>query len=224
MMSSLPAGLLEVFERASSADLVTVDGRGRPVARPVTPSFDARALCLELEPAPSEHDRHVAVLVSGPPMILVQGTASVGGVAVRVRPERLYVWPGLDPEAEPELYDAHVEEVRSGHNEEPEVGHPAPEGGAIAWDERLDRLDATAVLGFVGPDGFPFAVRVPVRADPAARVVRIDADPVGAPIEPGLGCLCARPLRVNGDLDEEGGRWVLRPHEVAEAEISARLR
>ena len=200
-----------------SADLVTLDEHGRPAAWPVTPSFDAAATCLEVRPAPHEHDSHVAVLLPGPPMILVQGTATAGGPAFRVRPERLYVWPGADAETEPELYDAHVEEVRSGHNEEPEVGHAPPEGGTVAWDARLDGLDPTAVLGFVGPDGFPFAVRVPVRADGAAQVVRIDADPVGAPIEPGPACLCAQPLRVCGDLDEEDGRWVLRPHEVAVA-------
>jgi hypothetical protein len=220
MMSSLPVGLLEVFERANAADLVTIDGHGRPAAWPVTPSFDAEAICLEIDRAPREHDSHVALLLHGPPMVLVQGTASAGRVAVRVRPERLYVWPGADAEAEPELYDAHVEEVRSGHNEEPEVGHPPPAGGASAWDERLDGLDV-AVLGFVGPDRFPFAVRVPVRPDRAAGVVRIEADPVGAPIEPGLACLCARPLRVSGDLDEEDGRWVMRPHAVATGEHAA---
>jgi hypothetical protein len=132
-----------------------------------------------------------------------------------VRPERVYVWPGADPEAEPELYDAHVEEVRSAHNEEPEIGPPPPEGGPPAWDALLDELGVsypTAVLAFVGPDGFPFAVRVPVGADRTAGVVRIGADPVGAPIEPGVACLCARALRVRGDLEEERGGWILRPH------------
>ena len=85
-------------------------------------------------------------------------------IYLHVRPERVYVWPGADPEAEPTLYDAHVDEVRSGHNEEPEDGHAPPEGGMDVWDSRLDRLgedDRTAVLAFVGPDGFPFAVRGP---------------------------------------------------------------
>jgi hypothetical protein len=148
-------------------------------------------------------------------------------IYLHVRPERVYVWPSGELDAEPTLYDAHVEEVRSGHNEEPEEGHAPPEGGMDVWDPRLDRLgtdDPTAVLAFVGPEGFPFAVRVPVRADRAAHVVRIDADPVGAPIEPGPACLCAhahaedltwqRSYQVRGDLVEEGARFVLHPHRV----------
>jgi hypothetical protein len=149
-------------------------------------------------------------------------------IYLSVRPERVYVWRSgrLDDE-EPTLYDAHIEEVRSGHNEEPEEGHAPPEGGMDVWDPRLDRLgreDPTAVLALVGPDGFPFAMRVPVRADPAAHVVRVEADPLGAPIEPGPACLCAhahaedltwqRSYQVRGDLVEEGGRLVLHPHRV----------
>ncbi|MEY2533481.1 MAG: hypothetical protein QOF29_1391 [bacterium] len=148
-------------------------------------------------------------------------------IYLHVRPERVYVWPGGDLEAEPTLWDSHVEEVRSGHNEEPEEGHVPPEGGMDVWDPRLDRLgrdDTTGVIAFVGPDGFPFAVRVPVRANEDALRVQIDADPVGAPIEPGPACLCAhahaddftwqRSFQVRGDLVEEGGSWVLHPHRV----------
>ena len=148
-------------------------------------------------------------------------------IYLSVRPERVYVWPGGDLEREPTLYYAHVEEVRSGHNEEPEEGHAPPEGGLDVWDPRLDRLgreDPTAVLALVGPDGFPFAVRVPVHADPDACVVHVDADPVGAPIEPGPACLCAHShaedmtwqhsYQVRGDLVEDGGRLVLHPHRV----------
>jgi hypothetical protein len=148
-------------------------------------------------------------------------------IYLHVRPERVYVWPNGDLEAEPTLYDYHLEEVRSGHNEEPEEGHAPPEGGLDVWDARMDRLgreDPTAVLAFVGPDGFPFAVRVPVRADPAAILVHIDADPLGAPIEAGPACLCAhshaedfswqQSFQVRGDLVEEHGRWTLHPHKV----------
>jgi hypothetical protein len=113
-------------------------------------------------------------------------------IYLHVRPERVYVWPDGDPEGEPTLYDARIEEVRSGHNEEPEEGHAPPEGGMDVWDPRLDRLgrdDPTAVLAIVGPDGFPFAVRVPVRADEASRIVHIGSDPVAAPIEAGPACL-----------------------------------
>ena len=224
MEGSLPQELLAVFERSTTADFVTVDHHGRPLAWSVAPSFDARAVCIEVGPAPTLRqalvDPHVALLFADEPprpVVLVQGTAKVGTAEVRVRPERVYVWQRADLDAEPELYDSHVEEVRAAHNAEPEVGHPPPEGGPVAWDERLDELGTThvrAVLAFVGPDAFPFAVSVPVRADRAAGVVRIGADPVGAPIESGVACLCAADLRVRGDLEEERGVWTLRPHAM----------
>src|SRR4051794_26603475 len=223
MEGSLPQELLDVFERSTAADLVTLDRRGRPMAWTVSPAFDSRAICVEVAAVPGEHDAQVALLFADEaprPMVLVQGIAKRGEAALRVRPERVYVWQRADLDAEPELYDSHVEEVRSAHNAEPEVGHPPPEGGPVAWDERLDELGTThvrAVLAFVGPDAFPFAVSVPVRADRAAGVVRIGADPVGAPIESGVACLCAADLRVRGDLEEERGGWTLRPHAMVAA-------
>src|SRR5437588_34650 len=99
-----------------------------------------------------------------------------------------------DLDGEPVLYDARLEEVRSHHNQEPERPHEAPAGaGRTRWDERLDALaalaGATGTLAVVAPDGFPFAVRVPVAPDREAGSVRIDADPVGAPLEPGPAAL-----------------------------------
>jgi hypothetical protein len=220
MERSLPQELLDVFGGSAAAELVTIDRHGRPMAATVTTSFDERAICIEVDAVLGEHDTHVALLFAAAtphPMVLVQGTAQPRESAVRVRPERVYVWQRADLDAEPELYDAHVEEVRSAHNEEPEVEHVPPEGGPTAWDDRLGELGTTherAVLAFVGPDGFPFAVSVPVRADPAAGVVRIGADPVGAPIEAGVACLCAGELRVRGDLEEDHGGWTLRPHAL----------
>jgi hypothetical protein len=227
MSASLPGELLEVFERSVTAEYVTIDGHGQPVVWPMAASYHAAEGCIDLPREARQGDDssanpHVALLfcepagLERPTMVLVQGTAFVDPETVHVRPERIYVWPRADLEAEPALYDSHVEEVRSAHNEEPEVGHAAPEGGAAAWDERLDTL-GDGVLAFVGPDGFPFAVRVPIQTDAGAGVIQIDADPVGAPIEPGLACLCAHDGRLHalGDLDEERGRWVLRPHRVA---------
>jgi len=233
MTTSLPGQLLEVFERSVTADYVTIDGRGQPVVWPVAPRYRTGETCIDVahEPgraADSSGNPHVALLfcdpsgLESPPMVLVQGTAHVGADAIRVRPERIYVWPDADLDAEPQLYDTNVEEVRAAHNAEPEVGHAAPEGGQAEWDRRLDEL-GDGVLAFVGPDGFPFGVRVPVQADGEAGVVWIEADPVGAPIEPGLACLCAHDgrFRAHGDLEEEHGRWVLRPHRVASASPQA---
>jgi hypothetical protein len=146
---------------------------------------------------------------------------------IRVRPERVYVWPSRECRGEPELYDAHMEEVRSGHSEEPERFHAAPEGGSTAWDARIDELGTrypTAVLSIVTPDGFPFAARVPVRVDHAARAIRIDADPDAMPLAPGLACLTAHThsdnftwmqnFQVRGDLVRDGQGWTLHPHKL----------
>jgi hypothetical protein len=238
MKGSLPDDVLEVFERSITTEFVTVDRGAHPVVWPLAPRYHAAEGCIDVtvvrgdidQAGDSVADAHVAMLFSeAAPMVLVQGTAQVddrGGadVDVHVRPERIYVWSAANLEAEPELYDAHVDEVRSAHNQEPEVEHPAPEGGPAAWDGRLDQLGAahpTAVLAVVGPEGFPFAVRVPVRADRETGLVRIEADPVGAPIEPGLACLCAHAREhcfdVLGDLEEHRGGWVLRPHRVVGA-------
>lgn len=146
---------------------------------------------------------------------------------VHVRPERVYVWPGGDVTREPQLFDAHMEEVRSGRDEEPEGPPPAAEGGSPAWDSRMDELGELypeAVLSLVAPDGFPFSVRVPITVDRSARRVRIAGGALGVPVQPGLACLTAhdhhpefrwqRNFQVRGDLLEEDGDWVLVPHRM----------
>lgn len=147
-------------------------------------------------------------------------------IYVHVRPERIYVWPEGDPSAEPQLLDSHMEEVRSGHDEEPESAPPAPSGRDAVWDERIEQLGSTyptAVLSVVAPDGFPFSIRVPVKADKAGGCVRFDVDPVGVPVLPGLACVSAhehepeftsqRNFQVRGDLVERDGEWVLVPQK-----------
>jgi hypothetical protein len=146
-------------------------------------------------------------------------------IYVHVRPERVYVWRSAD--SEPELFDAHMEEVRSGHSEEPDRFHAAPEGGAISWHPRLNELGtsySTAVLSIVCPDGFPFAMRVAVRAHEADREIRIENPPAGAPLQPGLACVTAHSherglasmqnFQVRGDLVMRDGCWTLIPHKL----------
>lgn len=149
-------------------------------------------------------------------------------IYVHVRPERVFVWPGGDLAAEPALYGAHVEEVRSGHDELPDEPHAAPEGGAPAWDPRMDQIGTrtfpTAVVSIVSPDGFPFAIRVPVTVDREARAVRVEADCVGMPWQPGLACLTVhdhdpaftwqRNFQVRGDLVQDERGWRLEPHRL----------
>jgi hypothetical protein len=148
-------------------------------------------------------------------------------IYVRVRPERVYVWPDGDSTKEPELFDAHMEEVRSGHDEEPASGHAGTEGGGSVWDERMDDLGArypSAVLSLIAPDGFPFSVRLPITVDRAAHRLRVGAGVVGLPIQPGLACVTAhdhhpeflwqRNFQVRGDLVEEDGGWAVIPHKL----------
>ena len=146
-------------------------------------------------------------------------------IYMHVRPERVYVWPEGDAALEPELLDSHMEEVRSGHDEEPDEPLAAPEGGGGHWDARIEELGRryeTAVLTFVAPDGFPFSVRVPIEADRRARLIKIDGDCVGAPMHPGLACITAHDhepglswqenFQVRGDLIPHADGWALVPH------------
>ena len=149
-------------------------------------------------------------------------------IYVHVRPERIYLWPGCDVTREPQLWDAHMEEVRSGHDEEREARQREPVGGAKAWDERLEelgRLHRSAVLSFVAPDGFPFSIRLPVSVDSGERLIRLNSEPVGVPLAPGLACLTAhdhderftyqRNFQVRGDLVDSGdGGWAILPHKL----------
>ena len=148
-------------------------------------------------------------------------------IYIHVRPERVYVWPRGHIATEPRLFDAHMEEVRSGHSEEPERYHATPEGGASAWDARIAELGRrypTAVLSLISPDGFPFSVRVPVHVDEAARWIRIEGAPSGVPFQPGLACLTPQAhgerfgshqdFQLRGDLVYAEDGWALIPHQV----------
>ena len=148
-------------------------------------------------------------------------------IYVHVRPERVYVWPNGDPETEPQLLDAHLDEVRSGHDEEPEHDPPPPLGKPANWDSRLDALGTrtypTAVLSLVAPDGFPFSIRLPVRPDEGSGCIRFGGDALGIPVAPGRACLVAHEhspefawqnnFQVRGDFVERDGEWVLVPHK-----------
>ncbi len=92
---------------------------------------------------------------------------------------------------------------------------------------RIEQLGTTypsAVLAVVGPDGFPFAARVPVSADRAAGLVRIGAIPNGMPVAAGRVCLTAhmhspefdwqRNFQIRGNLVQADGGWALEPRKV----------
>jgi hypothetical protein len=80
----------------------------------------------------------------------------------------------------------------------------------------------TGVLSWLAPDGFPVSIRVPYRADPPRREIRIEAEPSGLPVLEGRACLTVhrhapdftwqRNMQVRGSLvrTPEGLRLVPR--------------
>jgi hypothetical protein len=271
----LPAELREVFDRFITTEYVTIDGRGQPIAWPVTPypHADDDHVCLDVttglgypkKARDAQRNPKVALLFSeptgsgltDPPTILVQGSARVDEedlaanreryrregkvklpkanekapppsmdrfmswyvdrIYVHVVPQRVLVWRGEGP---PEVV---LDELPPGEAPAGLMGQ-TPQS---RWDERIEQLGtqySTAVLALVGADGFPLAARVPVRADRAAGVVRIEAAPAGIPLAPGRACITAhahgpefewqRNFQVRGELVEADGGWALRPHKL----------
>ena len=136
-------------------------------------------------------------------------------IYLNVRPERVYVWPGGDVGSEPQLFDSHLEEVRSGHVEEPRGCRP-PKAAALAWDERMNELGARyphAVVSLVAPDGFPFSRGCRSTVDPEARRGAHRRRAHGRALVPGSVCVTAHDhaaglhvagnFQVRGDLVQE---------------------
>jgi len=149
-------------------------------------------------------------------------------IYVLVRPERVFVWPGEDVGVEPEVHDCHLEEVRSGHAEEPGADHGRPIGGAVAWDDRVDELGRdyydTAVVTWLAPDGFPLSVRLPIQVDQGVRAIHLGAEPAGLPLIEGRACLTVHRhapdftwqnnFQVRGDLERHADGWRLVPRRL----------
>ena len=145
---------------------------------------------------------------------------------IKVRPERVFVWPEGNLSDEPVVHDTHLEEVRSGHVEQPPEPHGPPVGGGAAWDPRRDVLAEhdTGVLSWMGPDGFPISIRAPFSADATRREVAIEAEPLGLPLMEGRACLTVhrhapdftwqRNMQVRGDLTPSDQGWRLVPRRV----------
>ena len=146
-------------------------------------------------------------------------------IYIRVRPERIFVW--RNGAAEPEVLDSHMEEVRSGHSEEPQRPRSAPRLGEPVWDARIEELGGrhpTAALAWTAPDGFPLVARAGVRWLGGERRVAITDLDSGLPVEPGRACLTAHShdpdfkwqenFQVRGDLLEAGEGWALSPQKL----------
>jgi hypothetical protein len=147
-------------------------------------------------------------------------------IYIGVRPERVFIWPEGKLGEEPVIHDAHMEEVRSGHTEEPREDHGAPATGPVAWDKRMEQFAGheTGVLSWLGPDGFPIAVRVPFHADPGSGEIAIEEIPAALPLLEGRACLTVhrhapdfswqRNMQVRGNLTPSGDSWTLVPRKV----------
>jgi Pyridoxamine 5'-phosphate oxidase len=145
---------------------------------------------------------------------------------IKVRPERVLVWPEGNLAEEPVVHDAHLEEVRSGHLQEPPEEHGAPAAGPPAWDARMDVLAEhdTGVLSWMGPDGFPLSVRIPFVADASRREIAIEGEPAGLPLLEGRACLTVhrhapdftwqRNMQVRGNLIPTADGWRLVPRRI----------
>ena len=136
------------------------------------------------------------------------------------------LWPDGDPTRAPQMLDSHIDEVRSGHAEEPPEPHAPATGGEVAWDSRISELGRRhpmAVLSWVGPDGFPLSVRVPVALDATTAGSAIGATRPGCRSREGRACLTAHAhaedftwqenFQVRGDLVDLGPErgWALMP-------------
>jgi hypothetical protein len=145
---------------------------------------------------------------------------------IKVRPERVFVWPQGDLADQPAIHDARLEEVRSGHAEEPAKDHGQLPKAPPAWDHRMEYLaeHETGVLSWMGPDGFPISVRVPFTADPSARRISIGAVPAGLPMFEGRACLTVhehapdftwqRNMQVRGTIEQSEDDWALVPRRI----------
>jgi Pyridoxamine 5'-phosphate oxidase len=148
-------------------------------------------------------------------------------IYIHVRPERVFVWPNGDISTEPQLHDAHLEEVRSGHSEEPTEDHGTTMGGEPIWDPRIDALGRdheTAVVSWLAPDGFPISARVPIEVQSDSRSIELGSEPAGLPLIEGRACLTVhrhapdfswqRNVQVRGELFQGEGGWKLLPRRV----------
>jgi hypothetical protein len=149
-------------------------------------------------------------------------------IYLHVRAERVYVWRAGNPEAVPDVVNLGAPSPSPGGQPgaPPDIAERAP--GGPAWDRRIAELGGrydTAALATVDPDGYPFAVRLPVGIDRRGRTIRIDAEAGGHPLRPGPACVTAhdhhetlrwmRNFQVRGDLlKEPTGSWVVVPTRV----------
>ena len=120
----------------------------------------------------------------------------VNRIYVKVRPERVFVWPDGDPAKPPQIHDSHVEEVRSGHSEEPLEAHEPSHGRRHRLGRANRRSSVAATRPRCSRGWRPMASRspsrVPVGLDAGAPPdPRSTPSPAGLPLTEGRACLTA---------------------------------
>src|ERR671919_586009 len=151
MTATLPTEVQQVFDRFVTTEFTTVDATGQPITWPLTPYYRPGDPCIDVttglgypkKAKDAGANPKVALLFSDPtgcgmdhtPQVLVQGIADVDDRDLDANRERYSVCPEGDVTREPEFFAAHMEEVRSAHDEEPAGPHAETEGGGPAWDE-----------------------------------------------------------------------------------------
>ena len=219
MTATLPSDLRDVFARCTVAELVTIDGCGRPVAHSVVPAYRPGGPCIDVAgSAPAVDDPHVALLFADAgPMVLVQGTAQVEDV-LHVRPERVYAWEPDDRMPSRGCSTRTWRRCAPATTRSPRSATPAPRAArrcgtsaSTAWTPRC--WPASAPTASRSPPGW--ASR-PTRAAaccgcpgcrsgcPSSRARRACTPTVHGP-------------RVHGDLVTGPDGWSLVPHAVLDA-------
>ncbi len=145
-------------------------------------------------------------------------------IYIHVTPETVYQWPDGETRTEPIRFGRSAE-----RQEEPEAVAPDPVtvDRPTVWDDRMDELGSrypTAVLSYIGTDGFPLSIRVPIRVDHAIKCVRIEHELPGMPVVPGNACLTAHDhaedltwdlnFQVRGRLLEDENGLQLKPQRL----------
>ena len=97
--------------------------------------------------------------------------------------------------ARAKLFDAHMEEVRSGHDEEPPAPHAAAAGAATGLGRAHGRARRALPERRCCRSSRRTASRSPCafrsRWTPSSRRIRLGGDVLGVPVQPGLACFTA---------------------------------
>jgi hypothetical protein len=232
---SLPPKYEAIFRRFLTAEYTTIDSRGRPITWPVTPFYAPGGECIDVTtglgyPKKADDARanpKVALLFSdptgsgleSPAAVLVQGIAEVDDRDLGANRARYWLEVNAKlPEAR-RLHPPALVRRRLGWYYTRIYVHVRPQRFHVWPASDAPGRGPTAVLSMVAADGFPFAVRLPMRGRGDSLLVRLGRPPPGVPLAPGPACLAVhehptsftwqRNFQVRGDLVHDGDGWAV---------------